>query len=278
MGRELYEKLNAARELLDSAGEILGYDLKEILFEGPEGRLTDTAVAQPAIFTCNAMYLEKIKADGMEYRMVAGHSLGEYNALLAAGVFDFETGLRLVAARGKAMAEMNGMGTMAAVMGLSEEELRPLLGSDVVMANLNSRTQIVISGTETGVDQVCRKLELDAFANAGVKAKRLHVSAAFHSPQMAKAAEKMRSVLEGVSLYPPECLVVPNVMGKPTTDVDEIRRCLIEQIMGQVRWADSILAMKEAGVDLLVEVGYGDVLKKLNKTITFRPKCIGVEA
>ena len=277
MGRELYKKLTAARELLDSACEILGYNLREIMFSGAEDKLTDTAVAQPAIFTCNAMYLEKLRADGVEYGVVAGHSLGEYNALLAAGVFSFETGLRLVAARGKAMGGMNGRGTMAAVMGLLEEELQPLLDPDVVIANLNSRTQIVISGTKDGVERVCRKLEAGFDADSGIKAKELHVSAAFHSPQMATAAGEMRSILEEAPFYPPVCAVVPNVTGKPTTDINEIRQCLTEQITGQVRWADSILAMKEYGADLLYEVGYGDVLKKLNKTITFRPKCVGVE-
>ena len=123
MGKELYEKLPNAAVLPDRANQVLGYDLKKLMFEGAQEQLTDTRYAQPAIYTCSAMYLEKIKSDGLLYDYVAGHSLGEYDALLAAGVFNFETGLKLVSARGEAMSQMNGKGTMAAVMGLKEEKL-----------------------------------------------------------------------------------------------------------------------------------------------------------
>lgn len=273
MGKELYEKLPAAKELLDKANDILGYDLHDLLFNGPQEQLTDTKYAQPAIYTCSAMYLEKVKAEGLDYDYVAGHSLGEYDALLAAGVFDFETGLQLVAKRGAAMAAQNGKGTMAAVMGLNEEELASFMVPDVVMANLNSKTQIVISGTEAAVDTVGEKLA----EREDIKFKKLRVSAAFHSPQMAEAAEVMKSVIENAEMKAPKCYVISNVTGKPTMDLAEIKANLISQITGQVRWCDTILAMKEAGVTMLYEVGYGDVLKKMNRTITFRPKCVGVE-
>lgn len=273
MGKELYESLPAAKDILDKADEILGYSLKDLMFNGPAEQLTDTKYAQPAIYTCSAMYLEKVKADGLEYGYVAGHSLGEYDALLGAGVFDFETGLQLVAKRGEAMAAQNGKGTMAAVMGLNEEELAPLMVPDVVMANLNSKTQIVISGTEAGVDTVGEKLA----EREDIKFKKLRVSAAFHSPQMAEAAEVMKSVIENAEMKAPKCYVISNVTGKPTMDLAEIKANLISQITGQVRWCDTILKMKESGVTMLYEVGYGDVLKKMNKTITFRPKCVGVE-
>lgn len=273
MGKELYEKLPAAKELLDKADEILGYSLKDLMFNGLAEQLTDTKYAQPAIYTCSAMYLEKVKTDGLDYDYVAGHSLGEYDALLAAGVFDFETGLQLVAKRGKAMAAQNGKGTMAAVMGFSEEELDTYMVPDVVMANLNSKTQIVISGTEAAVDAVGEKLS----DREDIKFKKLRVSAAFHSPQMAEAAEAMKNVIENVKMKEPKCYVISNVTGKPTMDLAEIKANLISQITGQVRWCDTILAMKEAGVTVLYEVGFGDVLKKMNKTITFRPKCVGVE-
>lgn len=273
MGKELYERLPAAASLLEKANEVLGYDLRDILFNGPQETLTDTKYAQPAIYTCSAMYLEKVKADGLDYDYVAGHSLGEYNALLAANVFDFEIGLKLVAARGLAMSKMNGQGTMAAVMGLNEEELVSFLVPDVVMANLNSKTQIVISGTEEAVNTVGEKLE----AREDIKFKKLRVSAAFHSPQMREAADEMKSIIEEANLSAPTCYVVSNVTGKPTMDLEEIKTNLISQITGQVRWCDTILAMKEAGVTMLYEVGHGDVLKKMNKTITFRPKCVGVE-
>ena len=273
MGKELYEKLPAAKDMLDKADEILGYSLKDLMFNGPAEQLTDTKYAQPAIYTCSAMYLEKVKADGLDYDYVAGHSLGEYDALLAAGVFDFETGLKLVAKRGEAMAAQNGKGTMAAVMGLNEEKLALFMVPDVVMANLNSKTQIVISGTEAAVDTVGEKLA----EREDIKFKKLRVSAAFHSPQMAEAAEVMKSVIENAEMKAPKCYVISNVTGKPTMDLAEIKANLISQITGQVRWCDTILAMKEAGVGMLYEVGYGDVLKKMNKTITFRPKCVGVE-
>ena len=273
MGKELYEKLPAAKALLDKANNILGYDLRDLIFNGPQEQLTDTKYAQPAIYTCSAMYLGKVKSYGLDYDYVAGHSLGEYDALLAAGVFDFETGLQLVAKRGEAMAAQNGKGTMAAVMGLNEEELAPFMVPGVVMANLNSKTQIVISGTEEAVDAVGEKLS----DREDIKFKKLRVSAAFHSPQMAEAAESMKSVIENAEMKEPKCYVISNVTGKPTIDLAEIKANLISQITGQVRWCDTILAMKEAGVSMLYEVGYGDVLKKMNKTITFRPKCVGVE-
>lgn len=273
MGQELYERLSSAADLLDRANYVLGYDLKDLIFNGRQEQLTDTKYAQPAIYTVSAMYLEKVKTDNLDYDYVAGHSLGEYNALLAAGVYDFETGLKLVAKRGQAMAAQNGKGTMAAVMGLSEEELSSLMVPGAVMANLNSKTQIVISGTEEAIDAVGEKL----VDREGIKFKKLRVSAAFHSPQMAEAAETMKEIIEKTEMRPPKCFVVSNVTGKPTMDLSEIKANLIAQITGQVRWCDTILAMKDAGVTMLYEVGYGDVLKKMNKTITFRPKCIGVE-
>lgn len=271
MGKDI--TTHAALALLEKAKDVLGYDLRHLMFEGPQEQLTDTRFAQPAIYTCSAMYLEKVKELGIEYEYVAGHSLGEYDALLAAGVFDFETGLKLVAARGEAMSRMNGKGIMAAIIGLTEKEVAPLLIPGVVMANHNSKTQVVISGEESAVDTVGKKLA----GNEAVEFKKLRVSAAFHSPQMAEAASAMKTEIMHAQLSSPRCFVVSNVTGKPTMDLAEIKANLIAQITGQVRWCDTILAMKAAGVNLLYEVGYGDVLKKMNKTITFRPKCVGVE-
>lgn len=273
MGKELYETLPQARGLLDEANDVLGYDLKALMFEGPQEQLTDTRYAQPAIYTCSAMYLEKVKADGIDYNYAAGHSLGEYDALLAAGVFSFSDGLRLVSKRGEAMGKMNGKGTMAAVLGMNEEELAPYMVPGSMMANLNSKTQIVISGSNEAVDEVGAKLA----DKEGVKFKKLRVSAAFHSPQMEEAAEEMKPIIEEITFNDPACFIISNVTGKATKDMEEIKRNLIAQITGQVRWYDTIMTMKEAGVKQLYEVGYGDVLKKLNKTITFKPKCLSVE-
>lgn len=273
MGQTLYEESPKAKALLDEANEILNFDLKKLMFEGPQETLTDTKYAQPAIYVCSAMYLEKAKEKGIEYSYVAGHSLGEYDALYAAGLFSFSEGLELVARRGEAMSRMNGRGTMAAVLGMEEEQLSEMLPEGVVMANLNTKSQIVISGTIEGIEQVKQALE----GRENIKCKQLSVSAAFHSPQMAEAAEIMKPLIEQVTFEAPDCYVVSNVTGQPTKDPEEIKRNLIAQITGQVRWCDSVLAMKEAGVETLYEVGYGDILKKMNKAITFRPKCIGID-
>ena len=273
MGKELYDKFSSARHILEEANDILSYDLKTLMFEGPQEQLTDTKYAQPAIYTCSAMYLEKFKSDGLDYNYVAGHSLGEYNALLAAGVFSFSDGLKLIAQRGDAMSRMNGKGIMAAVMGLNEEELSPFMVPGVVMANLNTKTQIVISGEEAGINAIGEKLA----ENKAIKFKKLRVSAAFHSPQMKEAAEIIKPVIENAKFSIPSCNIISNVTGKPSINLAEIKINLIEQITGQVRWYDTVIEMKKAGVSMFYEVGYGDVLKKMNKTITFRPKCIGVE-
>lgn len=274
MGMELYRHLPAAKSILDTACEVLGYDLKKLMSDGPIEKLTDTKYAQPAIYACSAMYLEKAKEQGIAYEYVAGHSLGEYSALYAAGVFRFEEGLRLVDRRARAMAEENQKGIMAAVMGLTEEELKPYIDrrTDVVMANLNTKTQIVVSGTKTGIADIMDELS----AKEEVQVRKLAVSAAFHSPQMKEAAKIMRCEIESMEFQRPSAFVVSNVTGKVAGNAEEIRENLIVQITGQVRWADGILTMKEAGVDQFYECGNGKVLRKMNKAITLRPKCMGI--
>lgn len=273
MGKVLYDNNESAKALLDEACDVLDYDLKTLMFEGPLEILTDTRYAQPAIYVCSAMYLEKAKQNGLDFSYVAGHSLGEYSALYAANMFSFADGLKLVKERAEAMSQMNGKGTMAAVMGLAEDELMDLLPPDVVIANLNSKSQLVISGDEGGIELVGEKLE----GNEEIKFKRLNVSAAFHSPQMKEASELLQSVIDSTVFLQPTCYVVSNVTGIPTKDINEIRDNLKKQITGQVRWYDSVIAMKNAGVKKFYEVGFGDVLKKLNGTIMFRPKCVGIE-
>ncbi len=277
MGKELYESLPAAITLLDKANEVLGYDLKDLMFNGPIEKLTDTQYAQPAIYVCSAMHLEKAKAEGIEYEYVAGHSLGEYSALYAAGVVTFEDGLRLVSKRGKAMAEQNGKGTMAAVLGMTEEDLSPVIEKvdDVVMANLNSKTQIVISGTNDGIDAVEELLKSKIDAEE-IKFRRLSVSAAFHSPQMAEAAEVMKGEIEKVEMKEPKCWLVSNVTGKPTMNLAEIKANLISQITGQVRWYDTINNLIAENIDQFYECGHGQVLRRMNKTIALRPKCLSI--
>jgi len=274
MGEDLYDSIPKAAGILDAANELLGYDLKKLMFEGPIEELTDTRFAQAAIFTCSAMYLEKAKEQGITYEYAAGHSLGEYSALYAAGIFDFETGLKLVDKRAKAMAEENGKGIMAAVLGLAEDELKPFIDKrdDVVMANLNTKTQIVISGTEEGIDAVADDLK----DREDISVKKLAVSAAFHSPQMQNAADVMKKKINECSFNKPEVFVVSNVTGRPTKDVEEIKKNLIAQITGQVRWYDSIISMRDAGVEAFYECGNGKILRRMNKGITLQPKCMAI--
>lgn len=275
MGKELYSEIPEAGKLLNRACELLGYDLKKLMFEGTIEKLTDTAYAQPAIYTCSAMYLEKAKRQGLSFDYVAGHSLGEYSALYAAGVVSFEDGLRLVDKRGRAMAAQNGKGTMAAVLGMTEEELEPYMVPGAVMANLNAKTQIVISGANKSVDAVEERLR-SKIESEEIRFRRLSVSAAFHSPQMAEAAAVMKDEIEKVSMKKPKAYMVSNVTGKMTKEIGEIRKNLTMQITGQVRWCDSIMCMKEIGVDAFYEIGNGSVLRKMNKGITLRPKCFSV--
>ncbi len=274
MGKELYEAIPEAKQILDEACEVLGYDLKKEMFEGPSEELTDTRYAQPAIYTCSAMYLEKAKGQGIEYSYTAGHSLGEYSALYAAGVYDFGEGLRLVDARAKAMAAQNGKGGMAAVIGLPVDELYEYVErcKGLVIANLNTKLQIVVSGTKEGIAELKQTLS----EKEEVKVKELQVSAAFHSPQMKEASESFRPLIEKADFRTPAFYVVSNVTAEPTLDVGTIRRNLIDQITGQVRWYESILSMKDSGVEMFYECGSGEVLRKMNKAITLRPKCIAV--
>lgn len=270
MGEALYGSLPAAKAVLDKANEILDYDIRGLIFNGPEEKLTDTRYAQPAIFICSAMYLELAKAQNIDYDYVAGHSLGEYSALYAADMYDFEVGLKLVAARGEAMSRMNGRGMMTAVIGLDEEELKEYLQPGVVMANLNTKKQIVISGSSDGIKATEDRLKyID-----DIKCTRLNVSAAFHSPQMHEAAGEMKRILDAAELREPICQVVSNVTGAVSNDSKTIKENLINQITGQVRWYDTIMTLKEAGVEILYEVGQGKILSKMNKGITMRPKCV----
>ena len=275
MGKELYDILPSARVLLDKANDILDFDLKELMFNGPIEKLTDTKNAQLAIYVCSAMYLEKAKEQNIEYSYVAGHSLGEYSALYAADIVSFEDGLKLVAKRGKAMSEQNGKGTMAAVLGMTNEELSKYMNEQVVMANLNSKTQIVISGTNEGIKKVENALK-DKIDTGEIKFKRLNVSAAFHSKEMQQVVDIMRPEIENVEMHNPSCYLVSNVSSKPTKDLTEIKTNLINQITGQVRWYDSIMVLKSMNIDNFYEIGNGDVLEKMCKTITLRPKCLSI--
>ena len=272
MGKELYDNIAEARTILDTAQEVLDFDIKTMMFEGDAEILSDTQYSQPLIYTCSAMYLAKAKEQGISFAFAAGHSLGEYSALAAAGVFSFEDGLKLVRQRGLAMSKQNGKGSMAAVIGLTEDELMPLINDTdgkVVIANLNTPTQLVISGETEGIELIEKSLD----GKEGIMVKRLAVSAAFHSLQMKEAAEIMTPLIEAVTFNKPLCKVVSNVTGNVTEDPDEIKKNLIAQITGQVRWYDSILNMTKAGVEEFYEIGHGKVLRGMNRRIENAAKC-----
>ena len=271
MGRSLFEAESAARARFEEADAILGCGLSRLCFEGPEEDLKQTENTQPALYVCSAAAVDALRARGVEPRASAGHSLGEYAALYAAGCFDFETGLRLVSARGRAMAEAgrSAPGAMAAVMGLSIERAEALCeeasaaDGPVVVANDNSPGQIVISGDPEAVKRACA-LAKDVGAK---RALPLPVSGAFHSPLVEAARKTMEEQLASAEICAPRCAFVPNVAARPVSDPDAIRRHLVEQITGRVRWVESIRAVAAEGVSGAFEVGPGKVLAGLSRRI-----------
>lgn len=273
MGKELYNEISEAKKLMDGANEILGFDIRKIIFEGSDEDILPTQIAQPAIYIVSAMYYEKFKQMGNPFEIVAGHSLGEYTALYAAGVFTFEDGLNLVRKRGLAMGEMNSLGSMYAIMGIDIKEIeKELIGLEdkVVIANINSKSQIVISGYNDEISKVADALsEIE-----GSTIKQLNVSGAFHSPLMGQVKEIMEEEIDKIQMKEPIVEIIPNVLGYGTKDIDIIKESLKKQVVNKVNWLDTILYMKKKGISQLYEVGPSDVLMKLNKTITFSPKCI----
>jgi [acyl-carrier-protein] S-malonyltransferase len=272
MGKDLYNKFSAAKKIMDDANEILEFDIRRMIFDGTNEDILPTQIAQPAIFIVSAMYFEKFKQMEKSFDVVAGHSLGEYTALYAAGVLSFEDCLRLVRKRGLAMGKQNSLGTMFAVMGVDIEKIKKYLEGleqKVVIANINSKTQIVISGY---IDEI-KKVSEELSQIEGSKVKQLNVSGAFHSPLMKEVKEIMSKEIDSVNFREPESAIIPNVLGYATRELITIRESLKEQITEKVRWLDTIMHIKSMGIEQLYEIGPGEVLSKLNKTITFRPKC-----
>ncbi|HCZ05744.1 MAG TPA: [acyl-carrier-protein] S-malonyltransferase [Thermotogae bacterium] len=257
MGKVFIEKYS---DLVDQACEALGFDLKTLILEGPEEDLRKTENTQPAIFLVSYLaareLLEKEKPS-----FLAGHSLGEYTALAVAEVFDFTTGIKLVRKRGELMSEARS-GTMAAIIGLDKETIEKLISKvdgTVVLANENSPQQFVISGEIGAVKKACSLLE-----EAGARrVTLLNVSGAFHSPLMEEAKKKMQEVLSEVDFNPPRFPVVQNVVAKSVDDPQEIKKNLIEQMTGRVRWIETLEYLHDAGVKRFVEVGPGKVLTGL---------------
>lgn len=270
MGQALAEAHAGARELFEQADAILGRPLSKLCFEGPEEDLKQTVNTQPALYVTSAAALAVLRGEGLEPAIVAGHSLGEYSALYAAGVFDFETGLKLVQARGQAMFEAGQArpGTMAALLNLDGDQVEAICRQAaekgiVVPANWNSSAQIVVSGEPAAVEEAVR-LAQEAGSKRSVM---LPVSGAFHSPLVQPAVDVMKGELAKATMQAPACKFVANVSAALVEDPEAIRQGLADQIVSCVRWADSVETMKGAGADTFIEVGSGKVLTGLLRRI-----------
>lgn len=267
MGKDLYENNQLAHDLFEKANEILGFRITDLMFEGTEEDLRQTKVTQPAIFL-HSVILAKTLGEEFKPDMVAGHSLGEFSALVAAGALSFEEGLKLVATRAMAMQKACEItpSTMAAVLALPNEKVEEICASvdDVVApANYNCPGQVVISGTVTGIDAACPLL-LEAGAKRALKLK---VGGAFHSPLMQPAQEELAAAIEKAEFTIPVCPVYQNVDAKPHTDPAEIKANLIAQLTAPVRWTQSVQAMVADGLTEAVELGPGAVLQGLIRKI-----------
>ena len=268
MGKDLYDNNQLAHDLFEKANEILGFRITDLMFEGTEEDLRQTKVTQPAIFL-HSVILAKTLGEEFKPDMVAGHSLGEFSALVAAGALSFEEGLKLVATRAMAMQKACEVtpSTMAAVLSLPNEKVEEIcatIENDIVApANYNCPGQIVISGTVTGIDAVCPLL-LEAGAKRALKLK---VGGAFHSPLMQPAQDELAAAIEKAEFTTPVCPVYQNVDAKPHTDPAEIKANLIAQLTAPVRWTQSVQSMVADGLTEVVELGPGAVLQGLVRKI-----------
>lgn len=281
MGKALAESFEPARLLLEKADDTLGFSLSKVMFEGPEADLKMTSNTQPALFASSMMVLEVLKAEGIGFDMVAGHSLGEYSAICAAGGFSFEDGLKLVRVRGTLMAKAGeeNPGAMAAVIGASEEKVLELCAAVksvglVVPANFNCPGQIVVSGEAPAVARL-----VENCAAEGVKAVSLAVSGAFHSPLMQGAQAGLAEAIGNVEFRDLQKPLIANVTASAVTSAKEIRELLVRQLVSPVRWSQSMTyAIKECGVTSGVEVGVGHVLSGLERKIDRSVKFTAVES
>jgi [acyl-carrier-protein] S-malonyltransferase len=281
MGKDLFDSSERARLRYEEANQIMGMDLAALSFEGPEEKLRQTQFTQPAIFVVSVILAEMLTESGSDPSFSAGHSLGEYSALTAAGVFDFADALALVKLRGKAMSRAGNeqKGTMAAILGLSDETVLQFCNETsqdaevVVPANFNSPGQVVISGSVQAVKQA---MELADKAGA-MKTVELNVSGAFHSPLMSSAKSAMIEALGETELNPARFPVVMNVTAEETTEPEQILENLISQLDSPVRWTETIETLREGGAESFVEVGPGRVLQGLNRRIDRSLPIRGIE-
>ena len=270
MGKDLFESSNEARDLFESANEILDFNITEIMFEGTDEQLKQTKVTQPAIFL-HSTILAKVLGENFKPDMVAGHSLGEFSALVANGVLNFEDGLKLVSKRALAMQKAceNQASTMAAILGLEDnivEEVCEKTAGVVVAANYNCPGQLVISGSLEAVEAACKQA-----TEAGAKrALVLPVGGAFHSPLMAPAREELTSAIENTSFNNGICPIYQNVTASAISDSNEIKRNLIEQLTAPVKWTQTMKQMITDGCEEVIEVGPGKVLQGLFKKVDRR--------
>lgn len=267
MGKDLYENSDLAKSMFAKANEILGFDIQKIMFEGTEEELKQTKVTQPAIFL-HSTILAACLGDSFKPDMVAGHSLGEFSALVANKTLNFEDGLKLVSQRALAMQEACEIepSTMAAILGLEDEVVEKIcaeIDGVVVPANYNCPGQLVISGAIPAVEVACAKL-----TEAGAKrAMILQVGGAFHSPLMEPAREKLASAIEATHFSNPTCPVYQNVNAKAVLDPQEIKKNLVLQLTGPVKWTQIMNNMLNDGCDEVIEVGPGKVLQGLFKKV-----------
>ena len=270
MGKELYETSPLAKELFEKANDILGFRITDIMFDGTDEELRQTKVTQPAVFI-HSVITALCMGDAFCPDMVAGHSLGEFSAMVASGALTFEDGLKLVYARAMAMQKACEAqpSTMAAIIGLDDETIEGVCteisksGNIVVAANYNCPGQVVISGSIEGVELACEKLK-----EAGAKMTvPLSVSGAFHSPLMEPAKEELAAAIEATEFHTPKCPVYQNVDALPHTAPEEIKTNLIAQLTSSVRWTQSVCNMLTDGADTFTECGPGKVLTGLIRKI-----------
>lgn len=277
MGKDLYEKSPKAKELFEKANEILGFDISKIMFEGTDEELKQTKVTQPAIFL-HSTILAACLGDDFKPDMVAGHSLGEFSALVANKTLRFEDGLKLVYQRALAMQRAceQEPSTMAAILGLEDavvEEVCASISGVVVAANYNCPGQLVISGTVPAVEEACLKL-----TEAGAKrALLLPVGGAFHSPLMEPAREELAAAIEATQFSAPICPIYQNVTAASVTDPEEIKRNLVVQLTAPVRWTQTMHSMLADGATEVIEVGPGKVLQGLFKKVDRAFPCSSAE-
>lgn len=275
MGKDLYENSPEAKELFEKANEILGFRITDLMFNGTDEDLKQTKVTQPAIFLHSVILAKSLneKPD-----MVAGHSLGEFSALVANGALSFEDGLRLVHARALAMQKACEAtpSTMAAILGLPDETVEKILAEIdevVVPANYNCPGQIVISGSKEGIAIACEKLK----AAGAKRALPLKVGGAFHSPIMEPARQELADAIKNTHFSKPSCPVYQNVNAKPVSDPEEIKQNLIDQLTASVRWTQTVQNMLADGASSFLEIGPGNVLQGLIKKVSSEVETAGMQ-